>query len=288
MSVPTKQTETFEQAALASYLRDLGFENLLLPDGLPDTFDGSVKPVAAKRRAEGERPSTAGRRPNREAAKGISVANPEMEAACFDLSRDLPSADEMDRAARLALADKSAKTCTACGLSQKRTKVVFGSGSETANLMLVGEGPGAREDQQGEPFVGPAGELLTKMLEAIEIERSEVYIANIVKCRPPGNRDPRPEEIKACSGYLAAQIELVRPRIILTLGRVAAQALLASTQTLGRLRNRWHEYCGVPVWVTYHPAALLRNASYKRPAWEDLQLVRDRLKALSATQQSDD
>lgn len=148
--------------------------------------------------------------------------------------------------------------------------------------MLIGEGPGAAEDREGLPFVGPAGELLTKMLAAIEIDRDSTYIANVVKCRPPGNRDPKPEEVAACSGYLEAQVRLIRPQVILALGRVAAQSLLVTTESLGKLRGRWHEYAGVPVWVTYHPAALLRNTSYKRPTWEDLQLVRDRLAELEA------
>jgi uracil-DNA glycosylase len=169
--------------------------------------------------------------------------------------------------------------CTRCRLAEGRNRVVFGSGSPFAELMLVGEGPGAEEDRQGLPFVGPAGELLTKILAAIGLERDAVYITNVVKCRPPGNRDPLPDEAGACRGYLERQIDLVRPRVIVALGRVAAQTLLASELPLGRLRGRWHTVRGVPTRATYHPAALLRNASWKRPTWEDMQLVRDRLRA---------
>ncbi len=168
-------------------------------------------------------------------------------------------------------------SCTRCGLSKGRNSVVFGSGNPHAELMLIGEGPGAEEDKQGLPFVGPAGELLTKILTAINLSRDQVYIANVVKCRPPNNRNPEPDEVEACSGFLARQIDLVRPKLIVVLGRVAAQALLGSDQSLGRMRGTWHTVRGIPTRVTYHPAALLRQASYKRPTWEDMKLVRDRL-----------
>ncbi len=175
-----------------------------------------------------------------------------------------------------ALAAKAAE-CTACGLCRKRTQAVFGSGNPAAELMLVGEGPGAEEDRQGLPFVGPAGALLTRILGAIGMQRDEVYIANMVKCRPPGNRDPAADEIAACRPFLERQIELVQPRVLVALGRVAAQALLETGDSLGRLRGRWHEVRGIPTRVTYHPAALLRNVDFKRPTWEDMQLVRDRV-----------
>ncbi|HTQ80208.1 MAG TPA: uracil-DNA glycosylase, partial [Thermoanaerobaculia bacterium] len=153
-----------------------------------------------------------------------------------------------------------------------------------ASLMLIGEGPGAEEDRQGLPFVGAAGELLTRILQAIELRRDQVYIANIVKCRPPGNRDPQPDEVAACRSYLEAQIDLVAPRVLVALGRVAAQTLLGNETPIGRLRGRWHEVRGIPLMVTYHPAALLRNQEYKRPTWEDMQQVRDRLRALGCVQ----
>jgi DNA polymerase len=155
--------------------------------------------------------------------------------------------------------------------------VVFGVGDPRADLMVIGEGPGAQEDRQGLPFVGPAGQLLTKILKAIDLEREQVYITNVVKCRPPNNRDPEPDEVAACRAYLEKQIQLIRPRIIVALGRVAAQTLLGSDQSLGRLRGTWWQVLGVPTRVTYHPAALLRNPRFKRPTWEDMQLIQKRL-----------
>ncbi len=175
----------------------------------------------------------------------------------------------------------SAEGCERCGLSARRKTVVFGSGNPDADLMFVGEGPGAEEDRQGLPFVGPAGELLTRIIAAIDLRREDVYIANIVKCRPPGNRDPLPEEAAACREYLEGQIGLVRPRILVALGRVAAQTLLGSDRALGKMRGSWYDVLGVPTRVTYHPAALLRNTGFKRPTWEDMQIVRDRLKEMT-------
>src|SRR6202035_76827 len=189
---------------------------------------------------------------------------------------------DASRRAELAAVAARAAACVACRLAEGRKKVVFGSGDPDADLMLIGEGPGAEEDRQGLPFVGPAGELLTRILAAIDLRRDQVYIANIVKCRPPGNRDPQPDEVAACRGFLEAQIDLVRPRVIVALGRVAAQTLLGNESPIGRLRGRWWTVRDVPTMVTYHPAALLRNAGYKRPTWEDMQQVRDRLQALSA------
>jgi DNA polymerase len=143
--------------------------------------------------------------------------------------------------------------------------------------MLVGEGPGADEDREGLPFVGEAGRLLDKILGAIGLEREQVYVANVVKCRPPGNRNPQPDEVASCLPYLEAQIDAVRPEVLVALGRVAAQTLLGNDAPVGRLRGQWYQVRGVPTMVTYHPAALLRNADYKRPTWEDMQQVRDRL-----------
>ncbi|HEY0513289.1 MAG TPA: uracil-DNA glycosylase [Thermoanaerobaculia bacterium] len=181
------------------------------------------------------------------------------------------------RAAELAALAAAAAGCTRCRLAEGRNKVVFGSGSPNAELMLVGEGPGADEDRQGLPFVGAAGELLTRILQAIEMTREEVYIANVVKCRPPGNRDPQPDEVAACRGYLEKQIALVRPRALVALGKVAAQTLLGNDSPIGRMRGQWFQVQGIPTMVTYHPAALLRNPALKRPTWEDIQQVRDLL-----------
>ncbi|MEO7085122.1 MAG: uracil-DNA glycosylase [Gemmatimonadaceae bacterium] len=164
--------------------------------------------------------------------------------------------------------------CKRCPLYATATHPVPGEGNPHADLMCVGEAPGATEDETGRPFVGPAGELLTKILEAIQLPREQVFIANVLKHRPPGNRNPLPEEIVACNPFLVRQIELVKPKVILALGSFAAQTLLGSKLALGKLRGEVHEYHGVPVVVTYHPAALLRNPSWKRPTWEDVQLVR--------------
>lgn len=170
------------------------------------------------------------------------------------------------------------RTCTRCELCRGRTNTVFGAGVREAELMVVGEGPGAEEDRRGEAFVGRAGKLLDEMLSAIGCSRRDsVFIANIVKCRPPGNRDPRPEEVAACERYLRRQIDLVQPRIIMAVGRVAAQNLLNTQQRLGALRGREHEYQGTPVIVTYHPAYLLRSPQDKRKSWEDLKRARARL-----------
>ncbi len=163
--------------------------------------------------------------------------------------------------------------CTRCKLHAGRTTLVFGVGNPTAELMFVGEGPGADEDRQGEPFVGKAGQLLTKMIEAMGFRRTDVYIANVVKCRPPNNRDPEPDEISACEPFLKAQIAAIRPRVVVALGRFAVQTLLRDTTPISRQRGRWREYEGVRLMPTFHPAYLLRNPAEKRAAWDDLQLV---------------
>lgn len=225
------------------YLRDLGWEELYLRAGHNAPPD--------------------------EAEPGDGAPAPQM-----------PEAGEMSRSREelLARVASEAATCEACALSRGRRTVVFGSGNPDADLMFIGEGPGEQEDRQGLPFVGPAGELLTRIIEAIELHRDDVYIANVVKCRPPGNRDPKPDEIAACRHYLERQVHLVRPRVIVALGRVAAQTLLGNDLPLGRMRGQWYRFLDTDLRVTYHPAALLRSASYKRPTWEDMQIVRDRLR----------
>jgi uracil-DNA glycosylase len=164
--------------------------------------------------------------------------------------------------------------CTRCPLYATARNPVPGTGNPNADFMVVGEAPGANEDEQGVPFVGQAGQLLTKILEAINLARDDVFIVNVLKHRPPGNRNPAPEEVVACSPYLVRQIELVRPKVILALGTFAAQTLLETKNTIGKLRGQIHRYYGVPLIVTYHPAALLRNPAWKRPTWEDVQLAR--------------
>jgi DNA polymerase len=164
--------------------------------------------------------------------------------------------------------------CQRCKLCESRTQAVFGVGDRRARLMIVGEAPGAEEDRQGEPFVGRAGRLLNAMLRAVGLDRQQVFIANILKCRPPRNRDPQPAEVAQCMPYLMRQIELISPALILCVGRIAAQNLLATDTPIGRLRGSLHRLeTGVPVIVTYHPAYLLRSPGEKRKAWEDLKLV---------------
>jgi DNA polymerase len=169
-----------------------------------------------------------------------------------------------------------AAQCTRCVLHEKRTKSVFSRGSPEAELVFVGEGPGRDEDLQGEPFVGAAGQLLDRMIVAMGYGRDQVYICNVVKCRPPENRTPRPEEMQACSRFLVPQLQAVRPKLIVALGRCAAQAL-GVAEAMGSWRGRWGAYQGIAVMPTYHPAYLLRSPEQKRTVWEDLQLVMARL-----------
>ncbi len=164
--------------------------------------------------------------------------------------------------------------CTACGLHATRTQTVFGTGNRSADWMIVGEAPGADEDRQGEPFVGRAGQLLNNMLRAIGLQREQVYIANVIKCRPPNNRNPHVDEISQCLGYLQRQIALVKPRLILVVGRVAAHGLLKVDTPLGRLRGQVYRFCDTPVVVTYHPAYLLRTPRDKAKSWDDLRFAR--------------
>ncbi len=164
--------------------------------------------------------------------------------------------------------------CSKCSLCSTRQNFVFGAGNPAAGIMFVGEAPGADEDRQGEPFVGAAGQLLNKIISAMDLRREDVYICNILKCRPPNNRDPQPEEIEQCEPYLKRQIELIQPKVICTLGRFAAQTLLRSSDSMGHMRGQSHQYEGIPLVATYHPAALLRNAQWKRPTWVDMKRVR--------------
>ena len=165
-------------------------------------------------------------------------------------------------------------TCMKCGLGKTRIKFVFGVGNPNADVVVVGEAPGADEDEKGEPFVGRAGQLLNKILEAVQFKREEVFICNILKCRPPNNRDPQTEEIDCCEPYLWKQLEIIKPKIILCAGRIAGQSLLKTNSSLTLLRGKVHDYRGIPLMVTYHPAALLRNPNWKRPCWEDMQQFR--------------
>ena len=172
--------------------------------------------------------------------------------------------------------------CTSCSLHTSRTQTVFGVGDPQADWMIIGEAPGAEEDRRGEPFVGRAGKLLDEMLRAVGRSRDRVFIANILKCRPPNNRDPKAEESAACQGYLQRQIELIEPKIILAVGRIAAQLLLETDEPVGRLRGSRHQLGDTPLVVTYHPAYLLRSPSQKRKAWDDLCLATRLMREASA------
>jgi DNA polymerase len=166
------------------------------------------------------------------------------------------------------------RQCSQCVLCRERTNAVPGEGPADARLVVVGEGPGATEDATGRPFVGRAGQLLTEILAAIELPREQVFICNVVKCRPPDNRKPQQDEIDACVPYLYRQLDLIRPKVILAVGNTAAETLLQTRQSLGSLRGRVHQFRGVPLVVTYHPAALLRNPHWKKPTWDDVRIAR--------------
>jgi DNA polymerase len=242
------------------------------------------------------------KRPSRPPAEpiivdAVHVPGTERDAVAGSPLEDVPEGLVVGGAARALFDDPAFKlesldeiagvvaTCRRCPLYATAKNPVPGDGNPDAGMMFVGEAPGANEDEQGKPFVGQAGQLLTKIIEAIKLRREDVYIANVLKHRPPGNRNPLPDEVVACSPYLVRQIELVRPKVIVALGTFAAQTLLETKLGIGKLRGQVHRYHGVPLIVTYHPAALLRNPSWKRPTWEDVQLARrilDRARAAGA------
>ncbi|MBE0565094.1 MAG: uracil-DNA glycosylase [Krumholzibacteria bacterium] len=187
-----------------------------------------------------------------------------------------------DRRAALSRLRDLVLPCTACELSQGRTHTVFGEGNPEAEVVFIGEAPGADEDAQGQPFVGKSGQLLTKVIAAIGFAREDVFICNILKCRPPGNRDPLPAEVASCEPHLRRQLAILQPKLICCLGRIAAQTLLGTDTSLKRLRETVHFYAGIPVLATYHPAALLRNPEYKRDTWDDVRKLRALHDALAA------
>ncbi|HKI84921.1 MAG TPA: uracil-DNA glycosylase [Candidatus Krumholzibacteria bacterium] len=190
------------------------------------------------------------------------------------VARKVDSTEASAQAEALRVLAQEVAGCVKCKLHSTRTQTVFGVGNPNADLVFVGEAPGRDEDLQGEPFVGMAGKLLTKIISAIGFEREDVYICNVLKCRPPQNRDPQPDEVAQCEPYLLRQLEILQPKVICALGRVAAQTLLQTRESLTRMRGRVHDYHGIPMMVTYHPAALLRNPNWKRPTWEDVQKLR--------------
>lgn len=229
------------------------------------------------------------RRPSRAARPEHPAPTPAPSpAAGPDVSAPTPAARPAPAgvdAPRLTLAEVRAQLgdCTRCKLSGTRTNIVFGVGADDAALMFIGEGPGEQEDRRGEPFVGPAGQLLDRMIAAMGWSRQTVYIANVVKCRPPDNRDPHPDEVAACEPFLAQQIASVKPRVIVTLGRPAAHLVLKTRAPIRQLRGRFQNYRGIPVMPTYHPAYLLRRPEEKRDTWQDLQQVIGALRNLGVT-----
>jgi uracil-DNA glycosylase len=206
------------------------------------------------------------------APPGLVVGSAEMER----LPPEIAAAVDLDQLAELI------RRCTRCDLYKTAINAVPGEGNPHADFMCVGEAPGAQEDATGRPFYGQAGQLLTKILQAVNLSREDVFILNVLKHRPPGNRNPLPDEVSACRPYLIRQVELVAPKVILALGTFAAQSLLETKLSIGKLRGSVHRYHGIPVIVTYHPAALLRNPAWKRPTWEDVQLARRILDSASA------
>lgn len=224
------------------------------------------------------RPSAAIAPPPAEAAMPAAVDTPPPPPKAAPAPpRPVPVAATPDAAGRVAaLAELAAEVagCVQCGLCKTRTQTVFGVGNPEAEVVFVGEAPGADEDRTGIPFVGKAGQLLTDIIEkGMKVPRDSVYICNVLKCRPPGNRDPNAEEVFFCEPYLKQQLAIIRPKVIVALGRIAGQTLLKSTSTTGKLRGVWHRYEGIPLRVTYHPSYLLRQPEEKRKTWDDIQEV---------------
>jgi uracil-DNA glycosylase family 4 len=243
-----------EELAEREALLDLAIADAAQSEGAPGPSNLGT--------AEGKQPNFFGEETAIKTRKGFS-APPEIAAAVA----------AEDRAAALQLIRDDIGDCTRCALHSGRHTIVFGDGSPTARLMFVGEGPGADEDAQGLPFVGRAGQLLNNMIAAMGLKREEVYIANVVKCRPPGNRTPEPEEANTCSQFLFRQIDVVRPQVLVALGATAATYLLGARQPLAGLRGRVHAFRGMSLIVTYHPAFLLRDPRQKKEAWADLQIA---------------
>lgn len=234
------------------------------PRELAARQSGDWRSVLARPAAPPPSPVAKASEPVSEPHAGITVAGETEELFNTDIMR----------LSSLSAIAKSVESCTRCPLYKTANRGVPGEADARARLVCVGEAPGANEDETGRPFVGQAGQLLTKILAAVDLAREEVFITNVVKHRPPGNRNPAPGEIEACSPYLVRQLELIKPKVIVAFGTFAAQTLLNSRTPIGKLRGEVHRYHGIPLVVTYHPAALLRNPSWKRPTWEDVKLAR--------------
>lgn len=237
-----------------------------------DAPTSGSKPVAPSTAAETSEPTTTAETTNEmPTRKGIVVAPRGIVVAPVEAELIPGAIEKLDSLEAIA---RQVKKCTRCSLYETATNPVPGEGNPNAELVCVGEAPGAKEDETGRPFIGLAGQLLTKILAAIDLTREQVFICNVLKHRPPGNRNPLPEEVKACSPYLIRQLELIKPKVIVAFGTFAAQTLLNTKTPLGQLRGLVHQYHGIPLVVTYHPAALLRNPAWKRPTWEDVKLAR--------------
>ena len=214
-------------------------------------------------------------KPKIKSAAGITVKDKAAVAEIDIFGNENIKREEWEFAETLEELNNKINNCQKCALGKTRTNFVFGVGNPKADVVVIGEAPGADEDAQGEPFVGRAGQLLNKILDATGFKREEVFICNILKSRPPGNRNPLPEEVEVCKPYLDKQLKLINPKLILLLGKVAAESLLKTKEPLNKLRGKTHDYKGWKVRVTFHPAALLRNPNWKRPTWEDMQQFRD-------------
>lgn len=264
----------------SDYLNRLGITQWRLRerDDAPQALVEVAEEVTASVKSEPPRQEVPQAAPASPVTKSRQMSRPAPPAETVTTARPAISADVS--AMDWGDLQKEVAQCQACSLCERRKQAVFGVGVQDAPLLVIGEGPGADEDRLGEPFVGRAGQLLDRMLAAIGRDRkTNVYIANVVKCRPPQNRDPKVEEVSACSGYLDRQIQLIKPRMILALGRVAAQNLLKSDKPLGKLRGQQYSYGDVPLMVTYHPAYLLRTPRDKAKAWVDLKQIREHLQA---------
>jgi uracil-DNA glycosylase family 4 len=237
-----------------------------------------AEPPATGRPASGGRPTVAAERPA--TAESHAVAEP--LAAAADAT-DAGTSLHPHGAAGLKVLRDDIGDCRRCKLAGGRTNIVYGVGNPNADLVFVGEAPGADEDARGEPFVGKAGQLLTKMIEAMGYRRQDVYICNVLKCRPPGNRNPEPDEVQSCEPFLKRQLAAIRPRMIVALGKFAVQCLLRDDSPISRLRGNFRSYEGIPLMPTFHPAYLLRDPSKKKPAWEDLKAVNAALAQVGVT-----
>jgi uracil-DNA glycosylase len=242
---------------------------------------GGARPSASSAAGSGDRATTGeSRAPSAESpipSPQSPVPSP-LPSALFDATVQRPTVSAAERPVLLDIIRTEVAGCTRCTeLAAERTQTVFGVGNPCARLMFVGEAPGADEDRQGEPFVGRAGQLLNNIIKACRLSREEVYIANVIKCRPPGNRNPLPDEVLNCIGYLHRQIAIVRPEFICCLGAVAAKAMLKTESPIGRLRGKFHLYEGIPVVCTYHPAYLLRNPAAKHDTWADMKMLFKRM-----------